>query len=98
MPCVIQPQPRGLSKSMARGGKDYFGDHLKLLLLRVPILLLWFLPPMQPGSHQTSHLHASKPLAEGSGHMTKERGIKECNHWSSRQCDHKLTLKLALGH
>ena len=40
----------------------YFGKHYPNLcfLLHVPILWLWYLPPMQPGSCQTSHLHANE--------------------------------------
>lgn len=39
----------------------YFGKDLNLcFLLHVPILLLWSLPPRQPGSCQASNLHASE--------------------------------------
>lgn len=29
-------------------------------LLYVPLLMLWYLPPAQPDSHQTSHLHVGE--------------------------------------
>ena len=75
---MIQPQPRGLSESMAVGGEKnvFFENHLNLLLLHVPKLLLWFPPPIQPGSHKTNYLHASKPLATAQGTLQKRRAFK----------------------
>ena len=45
-----------------------FWNHCLLLcsLWQVTLLLLWHVPPVQPGSHQRSHLHAGEAQGEGS--------------------------------
>lgn len=52
----------------------YFGNHYLDLcfLLHMPILLLCFLPPVQPDIHQMSHLNASETLADRSGYVAEE--------------------------
>lgn len=51
------------------------GDGLLILViilifffLHLPILSLWYLPPVQPESCQMSLLRANEPLADGSAH------------------------------
>ena len=40
----------------------YFGNHYlnPCLLLHVPLLLPWYLPPMEPDSHPINHLQAGE--------------------------------------
>ena len=47
----------------------YLGIILIFFLLHVLLLLLWYLPPVQPDSCQTSHLHVSETLSYISGYV-----------------------------
>lgn len=37
---------------------------------------MWYLPPLQPDSSQTNHLHASETLAEDPGPTAQEGAYK----------------------
>lgn len=94
------PQPRGLNKSVAwvlellmTKTVTYFENHYfnLCLLMHMPILLLWYLPPRQPDGRQMSCLYASGTLCpplrarcRGWGYL-RLPGVR-CWRRSARRC------------
>lgn len=92
-------------RSWALGGKNcYSGCHYLDLcfLLQVPLLLLWYLPHIQPDRLPTSHFHASKtPSWLFREYCWRWECVRvswrlECWGRSLRGCDRKLTWQLNL--
>lgn len=94
-------------RSRALGGNNCCSGYHYLdlcFLLQVPLLLLWYLPQIQPDSHPTSHFHASKTLCWlFREYCWRWEGVRvsqrlECWGRSLRGCDHKLTWELNPGY
>ena len=84
------PQPRRLNKSVnqimqflvEKVFTDVGNDCLNLFSFACPVLLLWYLPPMQPESCHWAIPKLAKPLADHSGHIAEQGGVWDCKNWS----------------
>lgn len=61
---------------------DVGNDCLNLFSFACPVLLLWYLPPMQPESCHWAIPKLAKPLADHSGHIAEQGSVWDCKNWS----------------